>query len=84
MTKSFAKILGPSGIVANAVAAGPVETDMLDIIPEQRKKTIKEAVYTGRFAYPAEVADTLYWLATDCPEHTNGTCIDINNGAFSR
>lgn len=84
MTKSFAKILGPSGIVVNAVAAGPVETEMLKIIPEQRKKDIKNAVYTGRFAYPEEIADTIYWLATESPEYINGTCIDINNGAFPR
>ena len=84
MTKSFAKLLGPQGIVVNAVAAGPVETDMLDIIPEPRKKAIKEAVYTGRFAYPEEVAEAMFWLATDCPEYINGTCIDINNGAFPR
>jgi 3-oxoacyl-[acyl-carrier protein] reductase len=84
MTKSFAKILGPSGIVVNAVAAGPVETEMLNIIPEQRKKDIRKAVYTGRFAYPDEVADAIYWLATECPEYINGTCIDINNGAFPR
>ena len=84
MTKSFAKILGPDGIVVNAVAAGPVETEMLDVIPEQRKKDIKKAVYTGRFAYPDEVANAIYWLATECPEYINGTCIDINNGAFPR
>jgi 3-oxoacyl-[acyl-carrier protein] reductase len=84
MTKSFAKILGSSGIVINAVAAGPVETEMLAVIPEQRKKDTKKAVYTGRFAYPDEVANTIYWLATECPEYINGTCIDINNGAFPR
>lgn len=84
MTKSFAKILGPRGIVINAVAAGPVETAMLDIIPEQRKKDIKKLVYSGRFAYPSEVADTIFWLATDCPPYINGTCVDINNGAFPR
>ncbi|RJX29412.1 MAG: SDR family oxidoreductase [Desulfurivibrio sp.] len=84
MTKSFAKILGPKGIVINAVAAGPVETDMLAVIPEQRKKDIRKAVYTGRFALATEVADAMYWLATDCPEYINGTCLDINNGAFPR
>ncbi len=82
MSKSYAKILGPKGIVINAVAAGPVETEMLKVIPEQRKMEIKASVYTGRFAYPEEVADTMYWLATECPEYINGTCIDINNGAF--
>ena len=84
MTKSFAAILGPKGIVINSVASGPVETDMLNIIPEQRKRTIKKSVYTERFAYPNEIANTIYWLSTECPEYINGTCIDINNGAFPR
>jgi NAD(P)-dependent dehydrogenase (short-subunit alcohol dehydrogenase family) len=57
---------------------------MLGVIPEQRKNDIKKSVYTGRFAHPEEVADAMYWLATDYPEYINGTCIDINNGAFPR
>ncbi|XOF35407.1 MAG: SDR family NAD(P)-dependent oxidoreductase [Candidatus Electrothrix sp. YB6] len=81
-TKSFAKILGAKGIVINAVAPGPVETDMLNVIPEDRKNAIKSTVYTGRFAKPEEVAKTIVWLATECPEYINGTCIDINNGAY--
>ena len=84
-TKSFAKLLGPKGIVINAVAPGPVETDMLSVIPEQRKKDIKNSVYLLiDLQKPEEVAKTIYWLATDCPEYINGTCIDINNGAFPR
>lgn len=83
-TKSFARILGPKGIVINAVAAGPVETDMLNVIPEDRKKAIKSMVYSNRFARPEEVAAVMVWLATECPEYINGTCVDINNGAFPR
>lgn len=84
VTKSFAKILGPKGIVVNAVAAGPVETDMLHVIPEDRKKAVKAAVYLGRFAKPEEVAKAMVWLSTECPEYINGTCLDINNGSFPR
>lgn len=83
-TKSFAKILGGKGVVINAVAPGPVETDMLAVIPAERKKAIKSAVYTNRFAHPQEVAKAIVWLATECPEYINGTCLDINNGAFPR
>ncbi len=83
-TKSFAKLLGPKGVVINAVAAGPVETAMLAVIPEDRKAAIKSAVYTGRFAEAEEVARAMVWLATDSPEYINGTCIDLNNGAFPR
>lgn len=83
-TKSFAKILGPKGIIINSVAPGPVETEMMKVIPEDRKKAIKSNVFLDRFAKPVEVAKTIYWLATESPEYINGTCIDINNGAFPR
>ena len=83
-TKSFAKLLGPQGIIINAVAPGPVETDMMAVIPDARKKQIKDSVFLDRFATAQEVAKTIYWLATSSPEYINGTCIDINNGAFPR
>jgi NAD(P)-dependent dehydrogenase (short-subunit alcohol dehydrogenase family) len=83
-TKSFAKALGPKGIVINSVAAGPVDTDMLKVIPEDRKKAIKSMVYLNRFAKPDEIAKAIVWLATESPEYINGTCLDINNGAFPR
>lgn len=83
-TKSFAKILAPKGVVINAVAPGPVETDMMHVIPEARKQAIKSSVYTDRFAKPEEVAKAMYWLAVESPEYINGVCLDINNGAFPR
>lgn len=83
-TKSFSKILGPHGIIINAVAASPVETDMLHVIPEARKNAFKNTVITGRFAYAQEIADTIGWLGTISPEYINGTCIDINNGSYPR
>lgn len=83
-TKSFSKMLGSHGIIINAVAAGPVETDMLAVIPEDRKNAIKNSVITNRFAKPQEIAKTMFWLGTESPEYINGVCIDINNGAFLR
>jgi NAD(P)-dependent dehydrogenase (short-subunit alcohol dehydrogenase family) len=84
-TKSFAKILGPSGIMVNCVAPGPVEdTAMFPGIPDARKHQIMASVISGRFATPADVAETVYWLATQAPPYITGICVDINNGAFLR
>lgn len=84
VTKSFAKILAPKGVIINAVAPGPTETDMMAVIPESRKKAVMSSVYSGRFARPDEVAGAMYWLAAEAPEYINGICLDINNGAFPR
>lgn len=83
-TKSFAKILGPEGLVVNAVAPGPAETEMLDFIPQPRKEAILKMVILGRFAKAEEVARTVHWLGSDSPEYINGFCIDVNNGAYPR
>lgn len=84
ITKSFAKTLGKDDITVNAIAPGPVETEMLNTIPEARKEGIKNTVYSGRFAQPEEIAETIYWLSTDCPTYISGITIDVNNGAFPR
>lgn len=83
-TKSFAQLLGNQGIIINTIAAGPVETEMMQCIPKARQEKILESVYTNRFAQPSEIAKTIVWLATESPDYINGTCIDINNGAFPR
>ncbi len=82
-TKSFSKIFDGK-IVINAVAASPVDTDMLNVIPKERQEAFLKTVITKRFAKAEEVAKTIVWLATESPEYINGTCIDINSGSFPR
>ena len=79
----FSKIFGDK-IIINAVAPSPVETDMLEVIPLERREAFLKNVITKRFATPLEVAKTILWLATESPEYINGSCIDINNGSFPR
>ncbi|WP_457747860.1 SDR family oxidoreductase [Sulfurimonas sp.] len=82
-TKSFSKIF-EGDIIINAVAASPVETDMLQTIPKPRREAFLANTITKRFASSQDVAKTIFWLATDAPEYMNGTCIDVNNGSFAR
>lgn len=84
MTKSFSKILGKHGIIVNAIAPAIVETDMLNSIPADRQEIVLKSVHSGRFAQPEEIAKTIFWLSTESPLYMNGTCLDINDGAFPR
>ncbi|MBV5306836.1 MAG: SDR family oxidoreductase [Desulfobulbaceae bacterium] len=78
--RSLARTYGPRGVVANTVAPGPVETDMMKSIPEERKSRLKATTINQRFCTAREVADTICWLATDAPAYINGEIIDMNNG----
>ena len=82
-TKSFAKLLGPQ-VAVNAVAPGPVETDMARLIPADRLETMKKNAATGRIAEVHEVAQLILWLAADAPKQITGSIIDINGGAYLR
>lgn len=82
-TKSFAKIFD-GNIIVNAVAPSPVETDMLNVIPKERREAFLKTVTSKRFATAEEVAKTIVWLATESPAYINGTCIDINDTSLMR
>jgi 3-oxoacyl-[acyl-carrier protein] reductase len=83
-TRSFASYLGPHGIQVNAVAPGPVETELLKKAQPERIEALMKAVYTRRVGQPDEVAETIRWLALDAPLTINGAVIDITDGCFLR
>ena len=83
-TRSFASYLGPHGIQVNAVAPGPIETDLLKKAQPERIEALMKLVYTRRVGRPEEVAEAIRWLALDAPPIINGAVIDITDGAFLR
>jgi 3-oxoacyl-[acyl-carrier protein] reductase len=83
-TRSFASYLGPHGIQVNAVAPGPVETDLLKKAQPERIEQLMRQVYTRRVGKPEEVAETIRWLALDAPPTINGAVIDITDGCALR
>jgi 3-oxoacyl-[acyl-carrier protein] reductase len=84
LTKSWARALGPHGILVNAVAPGPTETHMYDQLPQSRRDDVMRSVYAGRVCQPQEVAAAIFWLGSDCPEYINGSTLDVNNGSYPR
>ena len=82
-TKAFSKAF-EGKIIVNAVAPSPTDTEMLDNIPQHRQQAFLKNTITGRFASAEEVAEAMFWLATESPEYINGICLDINNGSFPR
>jgi 3-oxoacyl-[acyl-carrier protein] reductase len=83
-TRSFAALLGPHGIQVNAVAPGPVDTDLLKNAQPERIEALMRQVYTKRVGRPEEVAQTIRWLALEAPATINGAVIDITDGCLLR
>ncbi|HVW83581.1 MAG TPA: SDR family oxidoreductase [Bryobacteraceae bacterium] len=84
LTKTWARALGPYGVLVNAVAPGPTRTVMYDQLPQSRRDEVMRSVYSGRVCEPEEVAAAVYWLGSSSPEYVNGVTLDVNNGSYPR
>jgi len=80
MTFSLAQELLKYNITVNAIAPGPIETEMVQSISEERRKIILSRVPMGRFGKTEEVAEAVIFLIK-C-DYVTGEVIDINGGYY--
>lgn len=80
MARSLARELGSRSITANVVAPGFVETEMTDVLPEEKKAEYKAQIPLGRYATTDEVAATVTWLASDGAAYVTGAVIPVDGG----
>ncbi len=80
MTKNFARNYGPSGVTANAVAPGAVETAMTAHIGADEHLSYQAQIPLRRFSEPAEVAAVVAFLASDAASYVTGATVDVNGG----
>lgn len=81
-TKALAKETAPYGICINAVAPGPVQTEMLDGLTSKHIDGLLGSVPLGRVCNPEEVAKMVYTLADEelTPQYLTGQVIALDGG----
>jgi|SRR5574344_1075423 3-oxoacyl-[acyl-carrier protein] reductase len=80
LTKTFAKEFAPN-IRVNAVAPGWVNTSMSQKdIPDSELELEKSIILLNRFAEPYEIANVIYFLASDEASYINGAVIKVDGG----
>jgi NAD(P)-dependent dehydrogenase (short-subunit alcohol dehydrogenase family) len=80
MARSITRELGTRNITANVVAPGFIDTEMTDVLSDDRKKEILKAIPAGRLAHPDEVAAAVTWLAGDSSAYVSGAVIPVDGG----
>ncbi len=82
MTRSAALEGAPFGVRVNAVAPGPVDTEMLDRFAgsDERKAALAAGVPFKRIGTPAEIADAIVFLSGEKASFITGHIVDINGG----
>jgi len=82
LTKQMAMELGPLGITCNAIAPGPVDTDMAkEIHPPAMRKVIAATNPLGRYGSVDEMADAVAFLASDDAAYINGHTLAVDGGS---
>lgn len=82
MTKALAKELGLSGIRVNCVAPGVIDTDMNRMHGKAVMQELAEETPLGRNGTPDEVADVIYWLASEQSKFVTGQVLGVNGGFY--
>jgi 3-oxoacyl-[acyl-carrier protein] reductase len=83
--------LGPSGIRANAVCPGVIDTEMTRALHAARERetgvpaevsraALLERVPLRRMGSPEEVAGVIAWLASDDAGYITGQSINVDGG----
>lgn len=84
LTKAFARHLAPHGVTVNAIAPGPLETDLTAGWPASVREDLRASIPLGRFIQPAEVAEAVAFLCSPQAAAITGATIDVNAGLLMR
>jgi 3-oxoacyl-[acyl-carrier protein] reductase len=84
LTRVLSKEEGPNGIRVNAVAPGPIRTDMLresfEAMGTERADAFVRSVPLGRTGQPEEIAAAVAFLVSDAASYMTGQVLYVNGG----
>jgi len=80
LTKSCAKELASRNIRVNAVAPGFIESKMTEVLAEDLRQKMLEAIPLKRFGTPADVAKAVLFLVSEGSAYITGQVLTVSGG----
>ena len=77
--------LGPAGVSANTVSPGyTAGTDFFHgRLSDERRERLIAATHDGRAGTVEDIAETVFFLASEGARHLTGQVLHVNGGAFT-
>ena len=82
MSRSLARELGSRNINVNCVAPGFIETDMTKEISKGNEDFFASQIPLGRLGKSSEIAEVVYFLASDQANYITGQTLHVNGGLY--
>ncbi len=82
LTKAVARMVANEGITVNAVAPATTNTEMAKKFSEADVAVLLKSMPLGRLVEPSEVAEAVFYLASEKAAMITGAVLDINGGTF--
>ena len=81
-TRSLAHEVAAEGVAVNAVCPGPIQTALMDGVPQERIDRTVAELPVGRLGRPEEVAAAVVFLASDRAAFFTGSSLNMNGGHY--
>jgi len=79
-TKALAREVASRNITVNAIAAGYIETDIWENVPQEMKESFLKLIPLGRKGQPEEIAYAVAFLASDQAAYITGQVLGVDGG----
>jgi 2-hydroxycyclohexanecarboxyl-CoA dehydrogenase len=83
LTRSLARELGPFDITVNAIAPGPIDTDIMGgTLTSERKSELAEDLLVNRIGTVADIAAAIEFLLGEGAGYITGQTLNVDGGLY--
>jgi NAD(P)-dependent dehydrogenase (short-subunit alcohol dehydrogenase family) len=82
LVKTISKEVANKGVTINAIALGYFNAGMIDDVPEEMQKELKQAIPVSALGKPEELSELIKYIISEKSSYLTGQTINLNGGLY--